>query len=80
MSKALLDTDMLSEIAKGVDRKVVSNAVFNRQSHAFLTLSVVSVMEVIQGYHWAGASTRIQAFRNATASEEILVFDKLPLI
>jgi predicted nucleic acid-binding protein len=33
-------------------------------------------MEVIQGYQRVGGSRRIQAFRNAIASEEVLVFDQ----
>jgi hypothetical protein len=39
-------------------------------------LSVISVMEVIQGYQRVGGSRRIQAFRSAIASEEVLVFDQ----
>ena len=46
------------------------------RSFRFLTLSVISVMEVIQGYQRVGASNRIQAFRNAIASEEVLLFDQ----
>jgi predicted nucleic acid-binding protein len=37
---------------------------------------VISVMEVIQGYQRVGASRRIQAFRNAIATEEALLFDQ----
>ena len=50
MNKALLDTDILSEVAKGIDQNVARNASAYRQAHRFLTLSVISVMEVIQGY------------------------------
>jgi predicted nucleic acid-binding protein len=76
VNKALLDTDILSEVSKGVDLNVVRNATCYRQAHAFLTLSVISVMEVIQGYQRVGAANRIQAFRNAIASEEVLLFDQ----
>lgn len=76
MNKALLDTDMLSEIGKGVDLIVARNATAYRQTYGFLTLSVISVMEVIQGYQRVRASKRIQAFRNAIASEEVLLFDQ----
>ena len=38
------------------------------RAHGFLTLSVISVMEVIQGYQRTAASGRIQAFRNAITS------------
>jgi tRNA(fMet)-specific endonuclease VapC len=76
MNKALLDTDILSEVSKGIDQVVVGNATAYRKAHGFLTLSVISVMETIQGYQRIGAANRIQAFRNAIASEEILLFDQ----
>ena len=76
MNKALLDTDILSEIGKGIDKVVAGNASTYRQSYGFLTLSVISVMEVIQGYQRVGGSSRIQAFRNALITEEVLLFDQ----
>lgn len=76
MNKALLDTDILSEVSKGINPVVVGNANTYRKAHGFLTLSVISVMEAIQGYQRIGAANRIQAFRNAIASEEILLFDQ----
>ncbi len=75
MNKSLLDTDILSEVSKGIHQAVVHNATAYRQVHDFLTLSVISVMEVIQGYQRVGASNRIQAFRNAIASEEVIPFE-----
>ena len=76
MNKALLDTDILSEVGKGIDQVVARNAAAYRQAYGFLTLSVISVMEVIQGYQRVGGSNRIQAFRNAIASEQVLFFDQ----
>ena len=76
MNKALLDTDILSEIGKGIDKVVAGNAFTYRQNYGFLTLSVISVMEVIQGYQRVGGSSRIQAFRNALITEEVLLFDQ----
>ena len=76
MDKALLDTDILSEIGKGINQAVAGNATAYRQAHGFLTLSVISVMEVIQGYQWVGAINRIQVFRHSLTSEEILPLDQ----
>ena len=76
MNKALLDTDILSEIGKGINLTVARNATAYRQSHGFLTLSVISVMEVIQGYQRVGGSARIQAFRTALLTEEVLILDE----
>lgn len=76
MNKALLDTDILSEIGKGVDQTVARKATLYGQGHGCLTLSVISVMEVIQGYQRVGGLARIQAFRDALAFEEVLSFDQ----
>ena len=76
MNKALLDTDILSEAGKGIDQNVARNAIAYRRTHGFPTLSVISVMEVIQGYQRVGGSSRIQAFRAAIQSEEVLPFDQ----
>jgi tRNA(fMet)-specific endonuclease VapC len=76
VNKVLLDTDILSEVGKGIDQTVTRNANAYRQAFGFLTLSVISVMEVIQGYRRVGGSNRIQAFRNAIASEQVLLFDQ----
>jgi tRNA(fMet)-specific endonuclease VapC len=76
MNKALLDTDILSEISKAIDRNVTRNATAYRLAHGFLTLSVISVMEIIQGYQRVGGSNRIQALRNALGTEEVLSFDQ----
>lgn len=76
MSKALIDTDIYSEVLKAIDQTVARNAAVYRQTHGFLTISVITVMEVIQGYQRVGGSSRIQAFRNAVDLEEILLFDQ----
>jgi tRNA(fMet)-specific endonuclease VapC len=76
VSKSLLDTDILSEVGNGINQAVTRNATAYQQAHGFLTLSVISVMEAIQGYRRVGASNRIQAFRNAFASEEVLLFEQ----
>jgi hypothetical protein len=72
----LLDADISSEIGEGIDQTVTRSAVAYRQTHGFLTLSVVSVMEIIQRYQRVGGSNGIQALRNATASEQSLLSDQ----
>jgi tRNA(fMet)-specific endonuclease VapC len=45
--------------------------------HGILTISVVTMMEIIQGLQKVGASSRrIQGFRIAVGQEEVLVFDQ----
>jgi len=71
VNKALLDTDIYSEVAKGIDPLVVKNALAFRRTHKCLTLSVISVMEVVQGYQRIEASAKIQKFCRALEAEEI---------
>jgi tRNA(fMet)-specific endonuclease VapC len=77
LNKALLDTDIYSEILKAIDPNVTRNATAYRQAQGRLTFSVITVMEIIQGLQKVRASPkRIQAFRTAIVAEEILTFDQ----
>jgi predicted nucleic acid-binding protein len=76
VNKALIDTDIYSEVLKAIDPTVAQNAAAYRKVHGFLTISVITVMEVIQGLQKVGGTSRIQAFRIAITPEEILLFDQ----
>ena len=75
MNKALLDTDIFSEFLKGHDPKVQQNAAVYRQAIGPLTISVVTVMEMIKGLHKMNREPAIQALLARLAVEEILGFD-----
>ena len=49
MNKALLDSDIYSEVLKAIDQTVLRNATAFRQAQGRLTFSVITVMEIIQG-------------------------------
>lgn len=76
MNKALLDTDILSEILKGIDPNVVRNATVYRNAFGRYTLSVVTVMEVVRGFQKKQNQGRLQHFLTSLASEEIVPFDQ----
>lgn len=76
MNKSLLDTDMLSEIGKGIDPNVVRNATAYRNAFGRYTLSVISIMEVVQGFQKKQSAARLQHFLTSITSEEILLFDQ----
>jgi tRNA(fMet)-specific endonuclease VapC len=76
VNKSLLDTDILSEIGKGIDPNVARNAAAYRTAFRRYTLSVVTVMEVVRGFQKKQSSSRLQRFLTAIASEEILPFDQ----
>jgi tRNA(fMet)-specific endonuclease VapC len=75
MNKALLDTDIFSEFLKGHDPKLQQNAAVYRQTIGPLTISVVTVMEMIKGLHKMNREPAIQAVLSRLAAEEVLGFD-----
>jgi tRNA(fMet)-specific endonuclease VapC len=76
VNKSLLDTDILSEIGKGIDPNVARNATAYRNAFGRYTLSVISIMEVVRGFQKKQSTHRLQRFLTAIASEEILFFDQ----
>jgi predicted nucleic acid-binding protein len=76
VNKALLDTDTYSEVLKAVNATVAGNAAMYRQHHGIYTLSVITVMEIVQGYQRVQNTRRLQAFLSTIASEEVLPFDQ----
>ena len=69
MNKSLLDTDILSEIGKGIDPNVARNATTYRNAFGRYTLSVISIMEVVRGFQKKQSNCRLQRFLTAIASQ-----------
>ncbi len=74
MNKALLDTDTLSEIGKGINPTVASNATAYRQIFGRYTTSAISVMEIVRGFQRTGNARRLENFEASIAHLEILPF------
>jgi tRNA(fMet)-specific endonuclease VapC len=70
LKKSLLDTDIFSDITKGVNPTVVGHATTYRQAFPRYTISAVSFMEVIRGYQKKQATRQLPNFLTAIASEE----------
>jgi tRNA(fMet)-specific endonuclease VapC len=60
VDKALLDTDILSEIFKAKNATIVANAIAYKEVFGQFTLSVITVMEIVKGLHKMG---RVDALR-----------------
>jgi tRNA(fMet)-specific endonuclease VapC len=76
LNKALLDTDTLSEIGKGIDPNIARNATAYRRAFGRYTLSVVTVMEIVSGHQRKQAAERIARFLAAIAQAEVIPFDQ----
>lgn len=75
MNKALIDTDILSELGKGIDPIVARHAMTYRGTFGRYTLSVVTLMEIVRGFQRNLSTRRLNAFLTSIAAEEVLPFD-----
>ena len=73
-NKALLDTDMLSELGRGVNPTVMRNGAAYLAALGRYTVSVVTVMEIVRGLCKKQASKQLQAFLAGIPSQEVLIF------
>ncbi len=76
MNKALLDTDTLSELSKGINLTVTHNGITYRRSHGRYTLTTITVMEIVKGFQKKQDTRRLNAFLTSIALEGILPFDE----
>ena len=76
MNKGLLDTDIFSELGKGVDPAVARNGATYRATFSRYTISVITVMEVVRGLQKKQATRQLQTFLSHIAAEEVLPFDQ----
>jgi tRNA(fMet)-specific endonuclease VapC len=70
--KAILDTDILSEILKGKDANVRARSDEYLRANQRLAISVVTVMEVVKGFHKASRAEQMQRFVSGLGSVEII--------
>jgi tRNA(fMet)-specific endonuclease VapC len=76
VNKALLDTDIISEIGKAKNATVAGHAKTYRRSFGHYTLSAVSVMEIVRGFQRTQAATRLNAFLATLPHMEVVLFDQ----
>jgi len=75
MDKVLLDTDMFSEILKGKDPRVVVQATAYWATFSRYTICVVTVMEIVKGFHKVHREDRIQQFLAGLTTVDMLTLD-----
>ncbi len=74
MNNALLDTDIYSEILRAVNATVTGHARTYRQAHGRLTLSVITVMEMVKGFQQVQRPQEITALLTHVSSEDVVEF------
>ncbi len=74
MNKALLDTDILSEILRGQNKSVLFRERDYRVEWGTLTVSAVTVMEITFGLRMRSNSRLLTKFATKIAGQEVLAF------
>jgi tRNA(fMet)-specific endonuclease VapC len=75
VDKSLLDTDIFSEILKGINPSVVAKATAYLSVFGRYTISVITVMEIVKGFHKLQREDRIQQFLAGLTTVELLSLD-----
>jgi len=72
LDKVLLDTDILSEVLKGINPQVLSRANAYLQTFGNYTISVITIMEIVRGWHRLQREDRVQRFLSVLPTTEVL--------
>lgn len=73
MPKALIDTDILSEIFSGKDQQVMKNAAEYVAEHNVLTFSSVTLYEIVTGLEQNQAQAKLARTRRLLLQNEEIV-------
>jgi predicted nucleic acid-binding protein len=76
MREALLDTDILSEILRGVNATVGKRAGAYLGVHGRFSLSVITLMEMVKGFQKVQRPEKTASLLILPGSEEVLDFDQ----
>lgn len=77
MQRALLDSDIWSEIARDRNPTVSTNARAYIRQHRRFTVSVVTVMEAVRGYSRIGRKDKLEILLKLFARSEVLPLDQI---
>ena len=76
MDRALLDTDIASEVLKGKNARVAQRAVEYLAEYGRLTTSALTVMEIVKGYQKVLSPADLSRKLAALRRYEVLPFDE----
>lgn len=79
MDEALLDTDMLSEVLKAKDARVLAKAQQYLNQHSHLSFSAITFYEVIRGMNATGAQKQKANFLQRANTSDVMAIS-LPVL
>jgi tRNA(fMet)-specific endonuclease VapC len=62
LDKVLIDTDIFSEILKGINRRVAARASAYHANFGYYTICTITVLEIVKGWHKRQREDKIQQF------------------
>jgi hypothetical protein len=68
--------DIFSEILKGVNQNVVARATRYHSTFGYYTISVITVLEIVKGFHKLNREDRVQQFLAGLPAVELLTLDQ----
>jgi tRNA(fMet)-specific endonuclease VapC len=75
MDATLLDTDMLSEVLKRKNPRILSHARRYLAAHSRLAFSSMTVYEIVRGLKATGATQQLAQFNAVVASSDVIPID-----
>lgn len=75
MRRALLDTDILSELLKGKNEIVRERAAAYQAEVGRFAISTITVMEVVKGLHRLGREAAVGQFLSGIAALDVILVD-----
>lgn len=75
MYKSLLDTDILSEVLKAKNPRVAIKAATYRILWGRFTISTLTILEVVKGFHKRQLTSHLNGFLSSLAAYEVLTLD-----
>ncbi|NJN94000.1 MAG: type II toxin-antitoxin system VapC family toxin [Anaerolineales bacterium] len=75
MSPAILDTDMLMPLFKGMS-KVTERAQQHRDLYGYLNITIITYYEVMKGHQYVGAHERQKIFDEFCRLNNVIVLDQ----
>jgi tRNA(fMet)-specific endonuclease VapC len=72
VDRGLLDTDAFSEVLKGVNVNVVARATQYQSEFGAYTISTITVVEIVKGFHKVQREDRLRKFLEGLSAAERL--------
>jgi tRNA(fMet)-specific endonuclease VapC len=76
LDKVLLDTDIFSEILKGINQQVAARASSYHATVGYYTICTITVLEIVKGWHKRQREDKIQQFFADIIEAEVLTLQQ----